>query len=183
MPVAFHTTKPILALQGASSQIIQSRLVGFAARMQAQGLRVVGMVEVAGDCGAEACGKLALRDLSTGKLIPISQNLGSGSTACNLDPRGLAEACAAVERAIDWGADLVVLSKFGKQEAARGGLSDAFRAAFASNVPIATAVSPAVAADWLGFVGEYCEFATAESGALEAWWSRLQRATMRVAAE
>lgn len=183
MPAALSNPKPILALQGASSSTIQSLLAGFATRMQAQRLRVVGVVEEASDCGANACGKLALRDISTGGLISISQDLGSGSTACNLDPRGLAEACAKVERAIDWGADLVVLSKFGKQEAARGGLSDAFRAAFASDIPIATAVSPAVAADWLGFVGDYCEFAAAESGVLEAWWSRLQRATMRVAAE
>jgi hypothetical protein len=183
MAAAFRVPKPIIALQGASSSTIQSLLAGFAARMQAQRLRVVGVVEVESECGAVGCGKLALRDLSTGRAISISQDLGSGSTACNLDPRGLAEACASVERAIDWGADLVVLSKFGKQEAARGGLGDAFRAAFASNIPIATAVSPAVAADWLGFVGDYCEFATAESGALEAWWSRLQRATMHVAAE
>ena len=114
MPTAFNVAKPILALQGASSTVIQSQLAGFAARMQAQRLRVVGVVEVSGDRSANACGKLALRDLSTGAMIAISQDLGSGSTACNLDPRGLTEACAAVERAIDWGADLVILSKFGK---------------------------------------------------------------------
>ena len=34
------------------------------------------------------------------------------------------------------GADIVILSKFGKQEAARGGLSDAFRAAIAAELQL-----------------------------------------------
>ncbi len=175
--------KPIAALQGASSTRIQSILADFAARRQAQGLRIAGAVETASECGASGCGTAALRDLSTGALFPISQNLGSGSTACNLDPRGLADACAAVERAIDWGVDIVVLSKFGKQEAARGGLSDAFRAAFAADIPIVTAVSPAIMQDWLGFVGGYCAFVDVGTGSLEDWWLRRARAMICAAAE
>jgi hypothetical protein len=158
-------------------------LASFAARVKTQGFKVAGLVEVATRCDESGCGQLAVRDLSTGDLIPISQNLGPGSTACNLDPGGLAAACAAVERAIASGADLVVLSKFGKQEAARGGLYDAFRAAFAAGLPIATAVSPAVAHDWLAFVGEYSEFVDAATDSLDAWWSHRQGAIIAVAAE
>ena len=173
----------IAALQGASSAVVQGLLAEFAGRMKADGFRVAGVVEMAADCSAGACGKLAVCDLWTGAIIPISQDLGPGSTACNLDPRGLTEACAAVERAIDWGADLVILSKFGKQEAARGGLSDAFRAAVAAGLPIATAVSPAMADEWLSFAGEFSEFVVAVPGALEAWWSRQSGAILLAAAE
>ena len=175
--------RPIAALQGASSALIQGLLAGFAARMKAQGMRVAGIVEVAAQCDGGGCGRLAVRDLSTWETIPISQDLGPGSTACNLDPRGLATACAEVQRAIAAGADIVVLSKFGKQEAARGGLSDAFRAAFEAGLPIVTAVSPAMAPDWLAFAGECSEFVDATTDSLDAWWLRQQRDIMRVAAE
>ena len=181
--VRCEQARPIAALQGAASAVAQGLLMDFAARLTARGLKVAGIVEIAADCGAGGCGGLLVRDLATGATIPISQDLGPGSTACNLDPRGLAEACAAVERAIAAGADVVVLSKFGKLEAARGGLSDAFRAAFAAELPIATAVSPALAQDWLAFAGDCSEFVNIGTGSLEDWWSRLRRAILPVAAE
>jgi Protein of unknown function (DUF2478) len=84
----------------------------------------------------------AVRDVSDGAIFSIGQDLGPGSAACNLDPAGLAQACHAVECAIARGVDLVILSKFGKLEAQRRGLTDAFRAAFAARLPILTSVSP-----------------------------------------
>jgi hypothetical protein len=183
MTIVSARPQPIAALRGASSAVIQSLLASFAARMKAQGLKVAGVVEISAGCDEGACGRLALRDLGDWSAIPISQDLGPGSTACNLDPRGLAEACAAVERAIASGVDLVVLSKFGKQEAARGGLNDAFRAAFAAGLPIATAVSPALEQDWRSFVGDYSEVVNVETDTLDAWWSRLRHAILPAAAE
>jgi hypothetical protein len=44
--------------------------------------------------------------------------------------------------------DLIVISKFGKQEAARAGLADAFRAPSLGQTPILTAVAPAGANAW-----------------------------------
>lgn len=176
-------TRPIVALQGASSAEIQALLADFADRMKARGLRVAGVVEVSDACDATACGRLALRDLSNGRVIAISQDLGPGSTACNLDPQGLAEACAAVERSIAGGADLVVLSKFGKQEAVRGGLSDAFCAAFAAGLPIATAVSPAMLSDWFAFSGAYSEVIDVRTRSLDAWWLERTQAMLPAAAE
>jgi len=159
----------IAALQGASSAAIQSLLDDFALQVARQGYRIVGVVEHIGE-GKSACGSRAVRDLSTGAVIPISQNLGEGSTACNLDPSGLIEACAAVERAIAAGADLVVISKFGKLEAERRGLSGAFRAAVDAGVPILTSVSPAMTDAWRLFAGPLSQFIGPEVALLHAWW-------------
>ncbi|MGE5261554.1 MAG: DUF2478 domain-containing protein [Actinomycetota bacterium] len=74
------------------------------------------------------------------------------------------------KRAIAAGADLVILSKFGKQEAERGGLVDAFRAAVVSGVPILTTVSPAMTEAWHRFAGPLSELLPAEAGRIEAWW-------------
>jgi hypothetical protein len=164
-------TPRIIALQGAESAAIQRLLAEFAARRKHEGIRIAGAVEVAQGGGGGACGSLALKNLSNSVIIRISQDLGPGSTSCNIDPAGLAEACAAVERDIAQGADLVVLSKFGKQEAARGGLGDAFRAAIAAGLPVVTAVSPAMTAQWQAFAGGLSASIQAEAAILEAWWT------------
>lgn len=168
----------IAALQGASSESLQALLADFAMRVARNGHRIAGVVEIANDAPVGACGRRRLRDLSTGVITSISQNLGVGSTACNLDPSGLVEACVAVERAIGKGADLVVLSKFGKLEAERGGLSDAFRAAIVAGVPILTAVSPAMSQAWRSFAGPLSEFLPADMGIVDAWWSAVSASVL-----
>ena len=111
-------------------------------------------------------------------MIKFSQDLGAGSTACNLGPSGLAQACEAVERAIEDGADVVVLSKFGKLEAARGGLCDAFRAAILADLPIITTVSPLLAEEWAQFAGPLSNKVPATMDALGAWWTAHESAAI-----
>jgi hypothetical protein len=81
-------------------------------------------------------------------------------------------ACAAVERAARAGADLIVISKFAKQEAERGGLCDAFRAAMAARIPVVAAVSPHFRAEWGLFAGPLAEDVAPTRDALAEWWSR-----------
>lgn len=172
----------IAAVQGASSATIQALLADFAAGLAREGVRVAGIVEVAASAPQGGCRDIALRDLASGALISISQDLGPGSTACNLDADGLAAACVAVERSLARGADLAVISKFGKQEAARSGLADAFRAAVEAGVPILTAVNPSMAAPWSAFAGALAEVLPAEREALASWWRRSVSRTLSSAA-
>jgi hypothetical protein len=174
MSIADIGTRQIVALQGATSPIIQGLLLGFATRLAASGLRVAGVVETIDD-SANPCKSMALRNLDDDRMFSISQDLGPGSQSCSLDPEGIALACAAVQRAIAGGADVVILSKFGKQEAIGRGLSDAFGAAIAAGLPIMTAVSPPMMADWQNFSGEYAECVQAEVAQHASWlesWSR-----------
>ncbi len=160
------------ALQGAKTAEIQKILVNFVERRLREGLRVAGMIEEpAQDDGGGACGSLVLRDVASSSLIPITQDLGSGSTACRLDSGGLAAACQAVLTAIDHGADLVVLSKFGKMEAEGGGLIDAFRAAAEAGVPCVTGVAPSVTGPFLDYAGGFSQWIEASDAALEHWWA------------
>jgi len=163
----------IIALQGASSAVIQALLADIAARLAARGLRVVGVIENA-NSGPNPCKPMGLRSLDDGRVFAISQNLGPGSRACNLDPEGLALACAAAQKSIAQGADVVILSKFGKQEALGGGLIDAFGAAIAAGVPIITSVAPAMMNEWRQFAGELAECVAADAARLDSWldgWS------------
>lgn len=168
-----ENSQRVIALKGASGDAVRDMIARCAARLSARGVRVAGVIEVpASDVGGP-CGHYALRDLTTGKTYSISQDLGSGSTSCNLDSGGLADACAAVERAVREGADIVILSKFGKQEAARGGLSDAFRAAIAAELPVLTSVTPSVVDAWREFAGPLSAFVEADVGAVDSWWNSL----------
>ena len=164
----------ITALQGASSAEIQNLLRDFAAQLASSGLRVAGVVECVADI-SHPCKSMALRSLDDGSMFSISQDLGPGSQACNLDPEGLVMACAAVQASIAHGADLVILSKFGKQEAMGRGLSDAFGAAISAGLPVLTAVSPAMMGDWRNFAGELAECVQADVARRPHWiddWSR-----------
>lgn len=163
---------PIAALPGEDSETVQPLLESFAHELTAGGMRIAGVIQTRVAHEAMGRKKIALRDLTNGTLYTISQDLGPGSVACNLDTGELAQACAAIEQAITRGVDLVVISKFSKQEAARGGLSDAFRAAMVAKVPVATAVSPHYLDEWREFSGPLAEFVAPERDALFEWWER-----------
>jgi nucleoside-triphosphatase THEP1 len=160
----------IAALQGASGAQAQELLQSFVRDSRQNGLRVAGVIELS-SCGAEGgCKTLSVQDLASGRIFPISQKLGRQSEACNLDPGGLSLACAAVEQAIEAGAEVVVLSKFGKLEAARAGLCDAFRAAILADLPILTVVPAVLRSDWERFAGDLAGFIEADRSSVSDWW-------------
>lgn len=167
-------TPRIAALPGEPSAEIQSLMAAFARRLATAGASVAGVTQTRLLDGATGRSRIALRDVSSGALVAISQDLGPGSVACNLDSGELAQACAAIERAAAAGVDLVVVSKFSKQEAARGGFADAFRAAIAAKVPVVTAVSPHYLEEWREFAGSLAAFLEPSEDALENWWRRLR---------
>jgi hypothetical protein len=124
-----------------------------------------------------------LKDLATGALFPVTLNLGPESRACKLDAAGLTAACQSVLQAISRGADLVVLSKFGKVEAEGGGFLDAINAAAGAGIPCVTGVSPSYAAPFLRYAGGYSQWIHAEAEPLERWWASYLAAGRAEAAE
>ena len=72
--------------------------------------------------------------------------------------------------------DLLIINKFGKQEAAGRGFRDFIAAAMAEEIPVLIAVAPELVAAFTGFAGDYATPLTwAEA---EAWC----RATRRIPA-
>jgi hypothetical protein len=173
---ALETTPRIAALPGEPSVEIQSLMAAFARRLGEAGTRVAGVTQTRVHDAATGRSRIALRDVSSGALSAISQDLGPGSVACNLDSGELAQACATIERAAAEGVELVVISKFSKQEAGRGGLADAFRAAISAKVPVVTAVSPHYLDEWREFAGSLAAFLEPSEDALEDWWRRIRAA-------
>jgi hypothetical protein len=165
---------PIAALPAEEREKVQSLMRFFALELARSGVRVAGVTQMRGD---DSLGRprVFLRDLVSEAEFVISQDLGPGSVACNLDTGELAMACAAVEEAARDGAELIVVSKFAKQEAERGGLCDAFRAAMSARIPVIAAVSPHFRDEWRVFAGPLAEDVEPTADALADWWARAQR--------
>jgi hypothetical protein len=97
-------------------------LADLAAERFLAGLPVVAMVRDELPA-ARAC-EMQLRLLPADKIVPISQDLGPGADGCTLDAGALEQAVADTARAIAQAAPgtVLILNKFGKQEAAGRGV-------------------------------------------------------------
>jgi hypothetical protein len=164
------SARPIAVVQGADGAAIQD-LFAEVLRAPWRPRRIAGVIELPGDAPG-VCGLERLHNIPDGQRFALFQDLGSGSTACAVDPGGVADACAAVCRDIAAGCDLAILSKFGKLEAENGsGLLAAFVAALDAGVPVLTAVSPNRLAHWDVFAAPYYETLGPSLDAIGAWWA------------
>lgn len=167
-----ESAAPIAVIQGGSSATIQQLLDEFASSLRPV-VRVAGLIEE----GPKAVAQL--RSLGDGRRYPLFQDLGPSSTACSLDGGSVVMACEAVRRDIAAGCDLVVLSKFGKLEAERSGLAEAFAAAVEAQVPILTSLAPKFDAQWTAFAAPMFEMLSPEAAAIERWWRSVAPVRLR----
>ncbi|MCZ0960038.1 DUF2478 domain-containing protein [Paracoccus benzoatiresistens] len=128
-------------------------LARLAVRLADSGLRVAGAVQSNIDKGADcACDMDVIVIGEEEAPIRISQSLGSGSTGCRLDP-GALEAAAARVTARMAGAELLILPKFGRQEAIGRGFRSVIAQAVAGGIPVLLHVPPEQRADFAAFCG------------------------------
>ncbi|MDE2601881.1 MAG: DUF2478 domain-containing protein [Bradyrhizobium sp.] len=162
---------PIAAVIGADSQYIQSLFAATVADWRAAGVKVVGVIAETHGLADRSCNAGLLRDIATGKPFSIYLETAPDNTSCHLDADGVNAASASLVLQVQT-SDLVVLSKFGKLEAMRSGLTGAFEAAIAAGKPVLTAVSEKHRDAWRAFAPD-ATFLPAEKTALEAWWRDL----------
>ncbi|WP_370677830.1 DUF2478 domain-containing protein [Pleomorphomonas sp. PLEO] len=129
---------------------IDALLAGVARDLSAAGIRVGGVVQTRDVGGAKG---MAVVDLGDGQIRSIAQNLGPLSTSCKLDTAAMAEIAGDLERQIDAGLDLLILSRFGKTEIDGGGFRSLFGRAMLAGTPLLTGVRDEHAAAWATFSG------------------------------
>ena len=127
-----------------------------------QGAQVLDLEELAQHRGsvlgnlpdaAQVCSIMHVEDIATGALHNITQNLGTGSTGCRLDPAALADVAEQLLAALENPVDLLILNRFGKGEAEGQGLRAVIEKAFVAGVPVLTVVRPEYEPDFQAFTG------------------------------
>lgn len=171
-----ETPAPLAAILYTPDDPLEDLMLEVAHALAQQGVKLGGVLQH--DVGMaidDPCG-MELENLSDGQRFSLSQALGKGSEACRLDPASLAHAAVAIRRAVDEGAELICVNKFGAQEALGSGLREEIGLVVAAGIPLLTAVGERFMPEWQEFCGGYGELLPPEREAILAWWARVSAA-------
>jgi hypothetical protein len=167
----FDSQCDLAALVYQQDQDPDQVLRGFAADLGRRGYRAVGLVQLGHHC-ADAP-KLSAMLVHTGEQLQLFQDLGACATGCRLDLGQLLNAGAQVASAIDQGADLVIVNRFGRQEREGKGLCYLIERALTADIPVVIAVPKHRFADWIRFADGMSVKLHCDLGSLNAWWDRV----------
>ena len=136
--------------------LIDDCLSEVVAALEAEGVVLAGTVRVLPvDHRAHPC-DMDLRVLPDGPVHRISQPLGPMAKGCRLDGGAIETIAAEVEARLD-GADLLVVNKFGKQEALGRGLGPAIAMAMERGIPVLVGVNGLNLSEFLAFAAGTAE--------------------------
>ncbi|HYI29289.1 MAG TPA: DUF2478 domain-containing protein [Bradyrhizobium sp.] len=142
-------------------------LRAFAADLTARGSRVVGMVQ-AGQCADSSLSAVLVH---SGEKLLLAQDPDPLATGCRLDLGRLQDAAMRIAGAMEFGADLVIINRFGKRERDGRGLASLIDRAVEADIPVVIAVSRDRFADWIAFAGGMSVKLRCHRDALDAWWN------------
>ena len=119
--------------------------------------------------GRHPCDML-LMDLASGEVSAIKEYRGKHAAGCQLDVGLLTDIGEAVSSSLhDGGARLLVVNKFGKIEAAGGGLRTAIAEAVDLGIPVLVGVPARNLDSWRAFAGPLADELPVELAAVAAW--------------
>jgi cytosine/adenosine deaminase-related metal-dependent hydrolase len=141
----------------------------FAADLNARGFRAVGMVQ-AGQC---ADSSLSAVLVDTGEKLLLAKDPDPNARGCQLDIDRLHNAGARIADALESGADLLIINRFGKRERDGKGLAYLIERARKAGIPVVIAVSCHRYEDWIAFSGGTSEKLACDRAMLDVWWRKL----------
>jgi hypothetical protein len=149
---------------------------GFAADLRRSGCRPVGVVQLGRDCRSDDQ-RLGVRLLPDGEVVGLALDDAPSSGGCRLDPDRLAGLSMRLAAAIDDGADLVIINRFGRSEAEGEGLIDLISQALGADIPVLIAVPEQRFAAWIKFSEGMNVRLACRRDALDRWWHTVAGAT------
>lgn len=163
------------SIAGGAPGAADAMICELADGLAAGGMRLAGAVQANLDRGADCACDMDLRLLGVDHApIRISQSLGGGSSGCRLDPGALERAAAlASGRVAEGGVDLVIVAKFGRQEAVGRGFRQLIAEALEADLPVLLHVPPEQLSEFQEFAGDFAE--RLAPGALVAWCGAVAR--------
>ena len=149
-------------------------LAEVAAQLRALGWPLAGAVQVNSGACTGGAHDMDLRLLHDDGTIRISQSLGRHSAGCRLDPAGLEDAVGRVALALAAAPAprLLIVNKFGRQEAEGRGFRSVIAEAMGAGIPILTGVRQDHFAAFSEFSGDYATELPADREAVLDWCRR-----------
>jgi hypothetical protein len=164
----FDSLRDLAALIYEQRQDPDEILHEFAADLNGRGYRAIGLVQLGHHC---VDANLSAMLVHTGEQLPLFQDLGSCSAGCWLDVGQLLDAGQQIANAIDQGADLLIINRFGRREREGKGLSYLVERALSAVIPVVIAVPSHRVADWIKFADGMSVKLRCNREALDGWWS------------
>lgn len=169
---AQRVTEPIAAVVFGQDTDVDAAMAAAVETLRRRGVAVAGLLQQFG-CRVASCSReMWLEDVATGRRRRMDRPRGGEEAGCVLDPDALAAASCELREAIARGCDLVVFNRFGKSEAAGGGLRGEIAEATLSGTPVLIAVRDEMLDAWEAFVGGPWARLAPDAEALLAWAER-----------
>ena len=143
-------------------------LAGIAQSLEAKGFRTCGTVQINSSCDGDGPCDMDVKVLPEGPVIRISQSLGKGARGCRLDA-GALESSIALSEAQLAKADVLIVNKFGKQEASGRGFRGLIGDALASDLPVLVGLNTLNKDAFLEFTCDEAVALKADSATLMDW--------------
>lgn len=173
---------PLIAAEHAEPELSQTGIVVYddglfadallaqcAAGLIASGFRLGGVVQSNPHRPGRRRCDMHVKDLLGGNEIRISLDRGNEARGCRLDPDAFARINAWVERAVLERVDLLLINKFGKEEAHGRGLRPVIADALIAEIPLMIGVSTRNLCDFMTFVGNSAACLRPDIQAMTAW--------------
>ena len=147
---------------GTSGALVDEVLAEAARILKSNGVTVAGAIQWNEPVPDRRRCRMTLEDLASGRRILASEDRGSDTSA-------LEEAAVLAASSIQPGVDLVVINRFGKQEAEGRGFRQAIEAAILLECPVLVGVSEMNRASWETFIGNEAEYLPCSLEAVLSW--------------
>ncbi len=149
-------------------------LGAFAAKIAARGLKPAGLIQTNDGSGA-----LSVRLLPAAEPMLIGESRGPGARGCILDVGRLLEAGMRVSEVLKDGADVLIVNRFGKQEAEGKGLIFLIEEAMALQIPVVIAVARSRWDAWISFSQGMSVLVPSDLESLLTWWDAMSAPSNR----
>jgi hypothetical protein len=147
--------------------------------LRSRGIRVAGLVQEFGALTLGGKRSMYVRDISSGERVRLDFPRGRGASGCVLDPDALARAASLLRLAISSRPDVLMVNRFGRQEAEGHGLRSELAEAVCAGLPTVLAVGRSLLTDWEKFVGEPGHTLPAKPIEVALWSCRIYGEVLR----
>jgi nucleoside-triphosphatase THEP1 len=162
----FDAQCDLAALVYDTGQDPDAVLCGFADDLNARGFRAVGMVQT-GQCADSSLSAVLVH---SGERLLLAYDFDPSARGCRLDVHRLEDAAARIAVALEAGADLAIINRFGKREREGKGLSYLIERALDADIPVVIAVPSHRFIHWIRFANGMSVKLACDRRSLDAWW-------------